>query len=253
MMKKILILYSIIIFLISCSNNISKQSEEADPLKIFFNTCVSDIGKAKKVILDNDLVKNLSHLQSMDRGGKKYYLLERESITKMLKSVTEGLYSDYILINKPGFVIYSMVKDEFFSKSIKSTLKNTALGKCHQNHELENYIEDSFLASERDAEKFLYFSSTVEGGNTNPGVLILEIDPQKILELAGVKSRILNLKGEVLISDKNKEIGKLFNHVKLINLDPVYDKTFTFKADKIRYRYKFFKYLNIEWIILSEI
>ena len=252
-MKKILIIYSVIIFSISCSNNISKQSEEADPLKIFFNTCVSDIGKAKKVILDNDLVKNLSHLQSMDRGGKKYYLLERESITKMLKSVTEGLYSDYILINKPGFVIYSMVKDEFFSKSIKGTLKNTALGKCHQNHELEYFIEDTFLASERDAEKFLYFSSTVQGGNTNPGVLILEIDPQKILELAGVKSRILSLKGEVLISDKNKEIGKQFNHINLINLDPVYDKTFTFKADKIRYRYKFFKYLNIEWIILSEI
>ncbi len=253
MMKKILILYSVIIFSMSCSNNITRQTDEADPLKIFFNTCVSDIGKAKKVIQDNDLVKNLSHLQSMDHGGKKYYLLERESITKMLKSVTEGLYSDYILINKPGFVIYSMVKDEFFGKNIKSNLKKTALSKCHLNHELEYFIEDTFLSSERDPEKFLYFSSTVQGGNTNPGVLVLEVDPMKIIELTGVKSRILNLKGEVIISENNNEIGKLFKHVELINLNPVYDKIFSFKANKIRYRYKFFKYLNIEWIILSEL
>jgi hypothetical protein len=252
-MKKLFILYLIILFLISCSNNITKQPGETDPLKFFFNLCVSDIGKAKKVILDNDLVKNLSHLQNMDRGGKKYYLLERESITKMLKSVTEGLYSDYILINQTGFVIYSMVKDEFFGKSVKSSLKNSALGKCHINHELEYYIEDSYLTSERDAEKFFYLSSAVQGGNSNPGVIILEIDPQKILELTGVKSRILNLKGEIIISENNNEIGKPFNHIELLNLNPVYNKIFSFKADKIRYRYKFFKYLNIEWIILNEL
>jgi hypothetical protein len=189
----------------------------------------------------------------MDRGGKKYYLLERESITKMLKSVTEGLYSDYILINQPGFIIYSMVNDEIFGKSIKSTLKHSALNRCHANHTLEYFIEDNYLTSERDAEKFFYLSSTVQGGNTNPGIFILEIDPQKILDLAGPKSRILNLKGEVIISGEKKEIGKPFSKVEMINLNPVYSKIFSFKADKIKYRYRFFQYMNIEWVVINEL
>lgn len=251
-MKKFVIINLLILFSISCADRNIKITDETDPLKIFFNLSISDITKAKKVIADNDLVKNLTHLQSMDNGGKKYYLLERESITKMLKSVTEGLYNDYILLNKPGIVIYTMFRDEYFAKSVKSSLKNSALNRCHANHDIEFYFEDSFLTCERDSEKYIYISSVVKGGNTQPGMLILEIDPVKILEITGARSRILNLKGEVIISQDWKEIGKAYSHLDHISLNPVYDKIFSFKADNRRYRYRFFKFLNIEWIIINE-
>lgn len=81
-------------------------------------TYLRDIDNASKVINDNNLILNLTHLQAMDKGGKKYYLLEKETISYLLNSVTKNLYRDIILINWDGVIIYSMRDDGIFSKHI---------------------------------------------------------------------------------------------------------------------------------------
>ena len=64
------------------------------------------------VVMEEEIVKNLTHLHRMDYGGRKYYLLERENITKMIQAVTEGTYTDLILVNKKGIIIYTMNNDD---------------------------------------------------------------------------------------------------------------------------------------------
>ena len=70
---------------------------DVNNLKDFFIRSELDVRNAGRVIVERDIVKNLSHLLRMDSGGKKYYILERENITRMIKSVTKGVYTDFIL------------------------------------------------------------------------------------------------------------------------------------------------------------
>jgi hypothetical protein len=82
------------------------------------DTFLRDIGNASRIINDNDLILNLTHLQAMNGGGRKYYLLERDTISYMLSSVTQNLYRDIILVNWGGTVVYTMSDDGIFSKNV---------------------------------------------------------------------------------------------------------------------------------------
>src|SRR4030042_4555789 len=124
-------LFIVSLFLISsCATIQAPGFIDITSLKGLFKLCESDLEKAKKVIIEKDLVKILSHLQKMDSGGKKYYLLEREAITSMIKSVTEGVYSDFILINRDGTVVYTMANDKLFAGNVRTPLVKQALASC---------------------------------------------------------------------------------------------------------------------------
>ena len=98
-MKRLIFLIFILLQCASPSQKTIVVETPNDDLTNFFRQCESDIQRAKRVIIDRNIVMKLSHFHKMDFGGRKFYLLERESITKLIKSVTEGIYSDIILIS----------------------------------------------------------------------------------------------------------------------------------------------------------
>lgn len=53
----------------------------------FLSTCEQDIESSSAVISSKELIKSLSHLNHMGSGGKHYYLLEKQAITKMLNEL----------------------------------------------------------------------------------------------------------------------------------------------------------------------
>ncbi|MCX7679642.1 MAG: hypothetical protein N2316_10545 [Spirochaetes bacterium] len=111
----------IIIFFYSCYYS-HIQVIVADPhrLSMFSVNEIykKDIQKASKVINDNNLIITLTHLQTMDKGGRKYYLLEKETLSHLLNSVTKNLYRDIYLVNWEGTIIYTMHDDSVFARNV---------------------------------------------------------------------------------------------------------------------------------------
>ena len=202
-MKKLLLV--ILLIPLGCINAPLKSgisSGDIDRLTAFMNMCERDIRNTRQVILDRDIVKNLSHLQFMNAGGKKFYLLERESITSMLRAVTEGIYSDYILVNSKGTVIYTMNNNDLFSKNVKTQLRHSPLNESFR-HRSEVYHFQAARFSGITGSSHLFISCVAEGGDTFPGIIILQVNMSKILELLGRDTRILDSSGRYMISQES--------------------------------------------------
>ncbi len=178
------------------------------PLERFLEQCRADMERAKKVIVDRDLIKNLSHLQYMADGGDRYYLLEKETITAVIRSVTAGAYSDYILINMRGAVVYSMTDHAIFAKSVLTGLKNSALRECYENRGARLYIGKASVLPGEDRFT-VAISSKVEGMNSMPGIFVLIVDVSKFQELIGNRASIVDSAGNYLIV---KDISKINTH-----------------------------------------
>ena len=170
-MKKIVIL--LVYFVIFNSvNSMQKANQTTDKnwkRKNILRLMKSDIKSAAKIINESDLVPVLSYLQIQDKGGNKYYLLEKETIDTMNKSVTEGLYKDLILINNDGIVVYTLSNKAIFSKNVNDLPKNSPYFWCFVNNKKET--GNSILNN----KGFLYLSTTLIRKNYVTGILILKI------------------------------------------------------------------------------
>jgi hypothetical protein len=247
-------LFIISLLLVSCSTLQAPEFIDITSLKDLFKLCESDLEKAKKVIMDKDLVKILSHLQKMDSGGKKYYLLEREAITAMIKSVTAGVYSDFILINRDGAVVYTMVNDKLFAGNVRATLAKSALASCYDNRDISPYIVSvPYLPS--DAGSYIAVSSKVQGGNTMPGIFILIIDVKKIQKLIGERSYAIGLDGKYEITADRGIINTHYDDFDKIDVsrssDELAVRRFSRSSGKSAV-YRFFNYSNLVWILVTE-
>jgi hypothetical protein len=109
----------------------------------------------------------------MDSGGRKYYLLEREAISEMIHSATEGRYDEWVIINKTGRIIYTMRDNEVFNKLVTSQLKGIPYDRCHINHELPLYIDDTSTILTLGGGSYLVFSAKAQAPDTRPGLLLL--------------------------------------------------------------------------------
>ncbi len=114
-----LILSGVLFFCASGAAPIEEPATPAARTPAVDEIILRDIGNASKIINDNDLIINLTHFQLMDQGGKKYYLLEKESISYMIRSVTLHLYQEIILVNREGTVVFTMHDDRIFAKNVK--------------------------------------------------------------------------------------------------------------------------------------
>ena len=237
--------------LASCASLTTPGRIDVEPLRDFFRLCESDLEKAKQVIIDRDLIKNLTHLRRMDNGGKKYYLLERESITAMIKSVTEGVYSDFILVNRDGTVVYTMDNDGLFGWTARA---GTALGDCLANRDTVPYISGAFSLP-ADPERHIAVSSKVSGGNTMPGIFILLVDIRKIRELVGKQSFIVDARGNYEVAGDNQKINTPYGDFEKIDLsrsgDELAVRRFSRSAGGSAW-YRFFRYSNLLWIVVTE-
>jgi hypothetical protein len=251
-MKKHVIIFCLIAA--SCATIPPLGGIDVSPLKNFFQLCESDLEKGKKVIIENDLVKNLSHLQRMDNGGNKYYLLEREAITAMIKSVTEGVYSDFILINRDGSVVYTMTNDKLFAGNVRTTLGKTALAACYDNRDTSPYIA-SVPSLPTDTGCYIAVSSKVMGGNTMPGIFILIVDTQKIQKLIGEKSYAIGSNGNYEVTGDRGVINTHYGDFDKIDLSASHDELAIRRFSRSSGGsavYRFFHYSNLLWILVTE-
>lgn len=100
-------------------NTVITANPDADKgLRNFFATCESDLTRAAAAIAEQELIKNLSHLNRMDSGGARYYALERESITYMIHQLSSYTYTECMLVTASGKIIYSMYDNEFIGRTI---------------------------------------------------------------------------------------------------------------------------------------
>src|SRR3990172_8913797 len=242
----------ILLLLLSCATA-PVAPPDAGALKQFLAACGSDIEKAKRVIIDNDLVKILTHLQAMDNGGKKYYLLERETITALIRSVTEGAYSDFILVNRSGTVVYTMNNNDLFARNVVSGLKNTVLNACYENRKIRPYIgRTSLLPGDR-----LYtipFSSSVSGANTMPGIFVLVVDISKIQGIIGSRSFIIDSEGMYAVTRDRSKINSRFPDFDKINdAAPAEETPVRFTDSRGGAGWcQILRYGNLSWIIVTE-
>jgi hypothetical protein len=255
------ILYTlIIIFAVSgCSQRqaveIKPQDDffktyESERLLEFFTTCNNDIKKAVQVISDYKMIANLTHLKRMDMEGKKYYLLERENLTKMIKTVTDGTYSDLILINKSGVIIYTMVNDEIFGQNIKTHLKDTALNKCFTNSSEKGfYIEDmsKFPSANGTPKIFVSYPDKIE--DFIRGIFIIQINTEVIKSIFEKVPVITGMDGKYRLDKNEDNILQPYSYFNKII--PGNGRQY-FEIENKKYSYYPFKFNSISWIIISE-
>ena len=140
---------------------------------------LEEIGKDIKG-LEHDIVKMLTHFLRMDGGGKKYYLLEREHISEMILAVPEGLYSDFILINRHGVVVYSRENDEIFGKNVRTGLSESPLARCFAQQDRALHVEDVAVFPSGSGRYGIFISSRIEVENTFHGIFILQAGVEKV-------------------------------------------------------------------------
>ncbi|HQJ71574.1 MAG TPA: hypothetical protein P5203_14780 [Spirochaetota bacterium] len=239
----------------SCSHLPSPGPVAATPLKSLFELCESDLEKAKKVIIERDLIKMLTHLQKMDRGGDKYYLLEREGITSMIKAVTEGVYSDFVLINREGTVIYTMKNDGIFARNVRTTLGRTALGLCFANRETNPFIASMVSAPLYWDGYYIAVSSQVSAPGTMPGIFILMVDMEKVQHLVGEKSFIIGPAGTYEVAGDRAKIHTAYTDFDRIDLSVPYNDLAVHRFARSSggsAEYRLFRYSNLRWVIITE-
>ncbi len=261
-MKK-LILFILIIITPLCKTPRKEAAVSEKPrrdiivhnLKDFFVRCEQDVLRAKKVIVDEDIVKNLSHLLRMDNGGKKFYILERENITRMIRSVTRGVYTDFILINRKGVVIYTAVNNDIFGKNVRSHLKSTPLFHCYNNIKEGIYFHDISTLSPEIERNSLFVAIKAKGGISFPGLFVLQVSTGKLTGYMERGSFALSMDGVYRLSRDPEKIQSSYEDFNFMNLSghAPGSTAHTYKNRKgIKFIYRPFTHRNINWMIVSE-
>lgn len=257
-MKIGLFLLIIAISFTGCKKEIIKNPEKtsADPLTRFFEICRDDLQRAGNIIISRDIVKNLSHLQFMNAGGKRYYLLERENISRMIKAVTRGVYSDYILVNKKGTIIYTRDNNKIFSKNVRSHLKSTPLKASYDRRNLPVYISNITMLNPSDEVYRIFISRKVSGGESFPGVVILQVDEATMLKYLEKGTEIIGSDGLYHLSHVRSRIMQPCPYFEELGFIPGEKtgpgETKTVKSGKKIY-FKTFNFENRSWLLVKEL
>lgn len=221
-------------------------------LEAFFSLCESDARRACAVITERDLIKNLTHLHRMNEGGRRYYLLERENITEMIRAVTEGVYSDFILINRHGVIIYTMHNDDLFGKNVLSTLKGSPLAACFLAETQDLHIEDLAGFPPPGRGRNLYVSIRVIREASFHGIFLLQVGSEKLAEHIEKGVSLLGLDGVCRLCGNGAVVGQPHPDFGRIDLERIK------REDQHRFEERMgsrccvlFRFKNLEWIVLS--
>lgn len=218
----------------------------------FFSVCDRDMHNAVTVITERELIKNLTHLHRMNEGGKKYYLLERETISEMIQSVTTGVYSDFILINKHGVVVYTRVNDDLFGKNVRTSLKDSPLERCFQRTGESIYVDDVAAFPDLSGNYYIFLSSKISKDGTVHGIFILQLSVRKIREMIDPDIVMIGRDGRTRIVSGEEGVLEpypLFN--KIMSVDMNVREKYGFSDGLHSYTYYPFVYHNLTWIIIE--
>ena len=226
---------------------------QVDKLNQFFSACEKDIRSATDVIIKNDIIRTLTHLQRMNDGGRKYYLLERENLTSMIRAVTEGVYTDLILVNGHGTVIYTMTNDGIFGKSAERNLMGSAVYDCFIKSKMGSiHIEDVTIFPPVIGSLNMFVSLMDVQDKFSRGVFIMQIDISLIENILGENAVVIDRQGKYRFTAEREKIFSpcpFFKKIDQEGLDPGGKKIFTYE-DK-EYLYSPFKFANLFWIIIT--
>jgi hypothetical protein len=255
-MKKHALVFALAILAIQCACGTGSHTTRpgdagsGDPLRDFFTLCELDMARATAVIEKRALVDNLTHLQKMNEGGDRFYLLERDGITEMIRAVTQGNYSDFILINAHGMVVYTRDDDDLFAKNIRHFKPESPLGRCFSNKKAPLHVEDvTEFPRSSGLFRMLVAGNVFQDGEVK-GVFILQIDMDKLLGAAGGDVTIASADG-IVRADAHKEL--------ILNPLVTDDKTapealcakgLVLQSGKSR-RCRVFSYESLRWIVIA--
>ena len=221
-------------------------------LEKFFKRSESDTSRAGAVIQRHNIIQQLTHLKLMDKGGKKFYLLERENITEMINSVTEGIYLDYILINKYGEIIYTKSNDSIFGTNVNEGYVETPLKKCFSNKG-EIYFEDVALITPSSKTYSLYVSSPVYVQNSFHGILVMQIDISKIHELLERETDVINREGLIKVTSDRARINSIISNYTNFNINEIEKKgSMSILASGEEIDLRAFNFKSISWILVKK-
>lgn len=254
-MKKLFLISAVI--LLSCASPekqvitppVAEPVFDLSTLEGFFKTTEADAFRAKQVVEKDKIIFNLTHLKLMNTGGTKYYLLERENITEMINAVTEGIYLDYILINRSGDIIYTRANDSIFGSNINTGFEDTPLRRSYLNRDAVHF-EDVSMVSTASTILGLYVSVPITSEDGFQGTLILQIDIERINHMFNEKTDIVSREGLIRVASDRKRI--LSQYYGFADIDiPSLDRDSIWSDIKsgARTDYSVFKYKNISWII----
>lgn len=249
----------LLIFAVSCSAPPVKEEVKVIPedtnissLEKFFKRSEGDSIRAGQVIEKHNIVQQLTHLRLMDTGGKKYYLLERENITEMINAVTEGIYLDYVIINKHGDIIYTKKNDSLFGTNVNEGYEETPLKKCFAMRR-GVYFEDVALLTPASTTYSLYVSTPVYVQQNFHGILVLQIDISKISEILEKNTDVVNSKGIIKIADDYSRINSRVHENIGLNLDSaVRDGKISMETSTEEIDLKSFNFNSISWILVKK-
>ena len=226
---------------------------EDDKLHLFFKHVKADLDTYGNIALQEDLVKLLSHFKDMDSGGKRYYLIERENITKMIESSTQKIYSDYILLDAKGNVIYSKSNNHIFSTNLDKKVNTHSLLPNLLNDDYKYYITEP-LKIEGFYSKIILVCTKISSAKTFPGFAILQFDIDKINSLLEKNEFVLNSTGNCLFANEFQSTGNLYKYFS--HLEPNNLHISKYNSAKINNKlsliYGSFAMENINWIFVEE-
>ncbi len=254
-MKCLLIISTVLI--LSCATSekqvitptVTEPAFDLSTLEGFFKTAEADVFRAKQVVEKNKIIFNLTHLKLMNTGGRRYYLLERENITEMINAVTEGIYLDYILINKSGDIIYTRISESIFGCNINNGFEDTPLRKCYLSRAAVHF-EDVSTMTTGSSILGMYVSVPVLSDGIFQGTLILQIDIERINRLFNDRTDIISREGLIRVTMDRTRILSQYSGFAGIDI-PSLDKNSNWSdmSSGSRIDYSVFKYRDISWII----
>ncbi len=216
----------------------------------FFDRYIEDLERAETVVKKNDMIQNLSHLQRMNTGGKRYYLLERKSLTALLQSITMEQYHDIILTDRGGRVLYTMHNDTLFNTVISRQDKETPLSRCYKKAIKGNiFIHEPAQYSRLSSSILIFVSFPVTIDNEPAGLLIAVIKNDLLVADKPRDLLVLNSSGDLAVTAHPQNLGKNIIPENAMPTGIHENKIFSISYNKKIYHLTPVIYKNINWLI----
>lgn len=161
---------------IGCSSTVRPVQQAEAPPAVRADTVArfsSDIDSVISIINEHDLIRMLTHLQQMNAGGSKYYLLEHESISAMIRARARESYHDLILVNSSGTVLFTLLNQPIFAKNVASFYPASPLYRCFRSG--MSGVQCAIGGDPGKGEAPSYISAPVVKNAEIRGVLIFQI------------------------------------------------------------------------------
>ncbi len=253
-MKHILSIF-LLASMLSCSSapgstDLSSINTYSQFIISFFDRYMEDLKRAEGVVKKNDMIQNLSHLQRMNTGGKRYYLLERKSLTALLQSITIEQYYDIILTDRGGRVLYTMHNDSLFNTVLSRQDEISPLLRCYKNGIKGNiFIHEPAEYSRLSSSILLFIAYPVTIESEPAGLLIAVIKNDLLVASKPRDLLVLNHSGNLAVTAHLKDLGQSIIPENVMPVELQEDTNFNISYNKKNYHFEPVTYKNIKWLI----